>query len=279
MQRQDYCVYNQTNECFLSLGATLGDGPFARLKQRFHLGRRRADEGSWFKPYEPQHALTMFNTRDLLYLDAAQRVVHIVESHPGLRVIPQHLDAVSLLALPIHTISSSQTKPGNQLLICVPTEMERKLRKLFEPKRGTGVQSPAESHSLHSFMTQPEEPTMRAAVVDATSSISMPVVTVPVQRNRQVPVSPAVPVADAGELSLHAIRNLSATGLYLVTHDRWPIGAEINMNLHPGGATSRHALSPVTVRMRVTSWGTDGVSLEFAGAPAESSDQTSPYVC
>jgi hypothetical protein len=279
MQRHDYCVYNQTNECFLSLGATLGDRPFARLKQRFHIGRRRPDEGSWFKPYEPQHALTMFNTRDLLYLDDAHRVVHIVESHPGLRVVPQHLDAASLLALPVHTVSSSQTKPGNQLLICVPTEMERKLRKLFEPNRSSSQRLPAASRSIHSFMSQPEEPVVRAAVVDTKSSISVPVVTVPVHRNQQVPVSPAVPVAEGGELSLHAIRDLNATGLYLVTRDRWPIGAEINMNLQPGGGVSEKSISPITVRMRVTSWGSDGVSLEFAGAAAESSDPKSLYVC
>jgi hypothetical protein len=280
MQRHDYCVYNQTNECFLSLGATLGDGPFARLKQRFHIGRRRADEGSWFKPYQPQHALTMFNTRDLLYLDAAHRVVHIVESYPGLRVVPQHQDAVSLLSLPVHTISSSQTKVGNQLLICVPTEMERKLRKLFEPKRSASQQPVAATpRSIHSFMSQPEEPVVRAAVIDTKSSISVPVVTVPVHRNRQVAVSPAVPVADGGELSMHAIRDLSATGLYLITRDRWPIGAEINMNLQPGGGASEDSISPITVRMRVTSWGSDGVSLEFSGAAAESSDPKSLYVC
>jgi hypothetical protein len=277
MQRQDYCVYNQTNECFLSLGATLGDRPFARLKQWFNIGRRRADEGSWFRPYERLRALTLFATRDLLYLDANHRVLHVLEDFPSLRIVPPHQEAVSLLALPVHTISSSQTKCGNQLLICAPAEMERKLRKLFEPKRNTS-QPQASTRSIHSFMGQPEEPGLRAAV-DATSPISVPVVTVPVQCNKQVSVPPAVPVADGGELSLHAIRDLSSTGLYLVTRDRWPIGAEINMNLQPGGGVSEKAISPITVRMRVTSWGADGVALEFAGAAAEASDPRSLYVC
>jgi len=151
MQRQDYCVYNQTNECFLSLGATLGDRPFARLKQWFNIGRRRADEGSWFRPYERLRALTLFATRDLLYLDANHRVLHVLEDFPSLRIVPPHQEAVSLLALPVHTISSSQTKCGNQLLICAPAEMERKLRKLFEPKRNTS-QPQASTRSIHSFM-------------------------------------------------------------------------------------------------------------------------------
>jgi hypothetical protein len=278
MQRQDYCVYNQTNECFLSLGATLGDRPFARLKQWLNIGRRRADEGSWFKPYERLRALTLFATRDLLYLDAHNRVLQIMEDFPSLRVVPPHQEAVSLLALPVHTISSSQTKCGNQLLICAPAEMERKLRKLFEPKRNASPQPQASYRSIRSFMAQPEEPVLRAAV-DAKSSISVPVVTVPVRCSKQASELPAVPVADGGELSLHAIRDLSATGLYLVTRDRWPIGAEINMNLQPGGGASQKAISPITVRMRVTSWGADGVALEFAGAAAEASDPRSLYVC
>jgi hypothetical protein len=279
MQRQDYCVYNQTNECFLSLGATLGDRPFMRLKQWLNIGRRRADEGSWFKPYERQRALTLFTTRDLIYLDAKQRVVHVVEAYPGLRVVPQHSEAISLLALPVHTLSSSQTKPGNQLLICAPTEMERKLRKLFEPNRNTSQPPAASTHPIHSFMAQPEGQSASASV-ESTGGLTVPVVTVPIRRNKQTSAPPAASCAEGGELAMHAIRDLSATGLYLVTRDRWPIGAEINMNLQPGGGVvADSAISPITVRMRVTSWGSDGVSLEFAGASAESSGAKSLYVC
>jgi hypothetical protein len=282
MQRQDYCVYNQTNECFLSLGATLGGRPFMRLKQRLNIGRRRADEGSWFKPYDRRRALTLFTTRDLIYLDAKQRVVHVVEANAGLRVVPPHPDAVSLLALPVHTISSSQTKPGNQLLICAPTEMERKLRKLFEPNRNTSQQTAAthSTHPIHSFMAQAEGQPSAQASVESTRGLTVPVVTVPIQRNKHASTSPAASCADGGELALHAIRDLSATGLYLVTRDRWPIGAEINMNLQPGGGiVADDSVSPITVRMRVTSWGSDGVSLEFAGAATESSNAKSLYVC
>jgi hypothetical protein len=108
----------------------------------------------------------------------------------------------------------------------------------------------------------------------------VPVVTVPIRRNKEAAAPPAPSCSDGGELALHAIRDLSATGLYLVTRDRWPIGAEINMNLQPGGGVvADDAISPITVRMRVTSWGSDGVSLEFAGAAAESNGAKSLYVC
>jgi hypothetical protein len=266
MQRQDYCVYNQTNECFLSLGATHGDRPFARLKQRFNIGRRHADEGSWFSPLERLRALTLFATRDLLYLDANHRVLHIVENFPALRIVPPHQDAVSLLALPVHTISSSQTRCGNQLLICEPAEMESRLRKLFEPAQNPG----RPLTSIHSDLAQRERSPKHAA------SDSARTITVPVYRNSQAPASPVTSGAVRAEFSPHAIRDLSAKGLYLVTRDRWPIGAEINMNLQPGGLPN-NTISPIVVRMRVTNWGSDGVALEFAGEGA--SDPRSLHVC
>jgi PilZ domain len=273
MQRQDYCVYNQTNECFLSLGATLGDRSFARLKKLLNISRRRADEGSWFRPYERRHALTLFATRDLLYLDAKHRVVHIVESYPALRSVPMHHEAASLLALPVHTLSSSQTNLGNQLLICVPAEMERRLRKLFEPSLNGSRQLRESSQPVQSAMRPPERPPVQA-VIDLQHAVTV------LNRGASQPLaSPTASRVDVGDLPVHAIRDLSATGLYLVTRDRWPIGAEINMNLQPGSGATDNATHPITVRMRVIRWGADGVGLEFAGAAAESSNAKSLYVC
>ena len=56
------------------------------------------------------------------------------------------------------------------------------------------------------------------------------------------------------------------------------------MSLQPSGALSPTSTAPMTVRMRVTRWGGDGVGLEFAGPPAEFADLQSvelksPYVC
>lgn len=270
MQRQDYCVYNQTNECFLSLGATLGDRPFARFTRWIGLGRR-ADEGTWFRPYEAHRALTLFGTRDLIYLDARQRVVHLVESFSALRTVPPRHEAATLLALPVHTITSSQTRLGNQLLICAPAEMERKLRKLFEP--GLNSLKPQPAAGLHPVMAvdRRERPRLHAALELAQAA--------PAADRRATEHPASLPCTDAGKLSLHAIRDLNSSGLYLVTSERWPIGAEINMSLEPNGSLRDESSAPIMVRMRVTRWGADGVGLEFAGAAAEASDLQSHYIC
>jgi len=64
---------------------------------------------------------------DLIYLDEQYRVLHLVESFPTFRIAPLRTQAASVLQLPAHSIFSSQTKPGDQLVICVAEDMEQQL--------------------------------------------------------------------------------------------------------------------------------------------------------
>ena len=268
MHPQRYCVYNQNNECFLSLGATLGDRPFARLKQRLGLGRSHADEGCWIPADWGKKALGFFASRDLVYLDDNHRVVLILEAYPFLRALPACSRAKSLLALPVHTISSSRTQTGNQLVICAAQEMELRLRELHKQQQSEKKWAVDASCAVGSSRDDSEP---RGGFTRRTAQ-------------RQRPAFSVAYYADGGKLAVHAIRDLSASGLYLVTRDRWPIGAEVQMSLQPGGALDPNSMAPMTVRMRVTRWGADGVGLEFAGAAADindlkSSETKSPYVC
>jgi uncharacterized membrane protein (UPF0127 family) len=62
---------------------------------------------------------------DLLYLDESYKVIHVVEHFPTFRIAPIRADSESVLELSAHTIYSSQTQVGDQLLICPAEEMER----------------------------------------------------------------------------------------------------------------------------------------------------------
>jgi uncharacterized membrane protein (UPF0127 family) len=63
----------------------------------------------------------------LVYLNEDNRVLHVVESFPTFRISPLITQASSVLELPTHTIYSSQTQPGDQLVICVAEDMEHRL--------------------------------------------------------------------------------------------------------------------------------------------------------
>jgi uncharacterized protein len=127
MQRQKYCIYNQTRESFLSLGIAAADTTLTRLKGLIGKLTLGVDEGLWIVPSRGIHTLGVLFPLDLVYLDENNQVLHVVESFPTFRISPLITQAASVLELPTHTIYSSQTQPGDQLVICVAEEMEHRL--------------------------------------------------------------------------------------------------------------------------------------------------------
>jgi uncharacterized membrane protein (UPF0127 family) len=127
LEKRKYCVYNQTRECFLSLSINRADTSFARLKGLIGRLRLRHDEGLWIVPSSGVHTFGVLFPLDLIYLDENYRVIHLVEFFRTFRIAPLRTNAASVLQLPIHTIYSSQTQPGDQLLVCPPEEMEYRL--------------------------------------------------------------------------------------------------------------------------------------------------------
>jgi uncharacterized membrane protein (UPF0127 family) len=128
MHKQKYCVYNQTRESFLSLGVAAADTTLSRLKGLIGKIRMELDEGLWIIPSRGIHTVGVMFPIDLVYLDESYRVLHAVESFPTFRISPWITQAASVLELPTHTIYSSQTQPGDQLVICVAEEMEQRLQ-------------------------------------------------------------------------------------------------------------------------------------------------------
>ena len=128
MERRRYCVYNQTRECFLGLEVTPANTIFSRLKGLIGTTKLEADEGIWVVPSRGVHSLGLLFPLDLIYLDAQYRVIHVVEDFPSFRIAPLKIRADSVLELPTHTIYSSNTQTGDQLLICPADEMENQLK-------------------------------------------------------------------------------------------------------------------------------------------------------
>lgn len=124
-ERRRFCVYNKSRECFLSLGVTVANTTLSRLKGLIGRFNLRSDEGIWIVPSSGVHTLGVMMPLDLIYLDAAHRVIHVVEHFPTFRIAPIRADSESVLELPTHTIYSSQTQVGDQLLICPAEDLEK----------------------------------------------------------------------------------------------------------------------------------------------------------
>ena len=253
MERQKYCVYNQTSECFLSLGVTLAGGALAHVREILRKRPQMFDDGHWVVRPKSIHTLGLFSPRDLVYLDANHRVVDVVESLPLLRMVRMKTGVASLLALPIHTIYTSQTQVGNQLVICVAEEMEFRLRSM--PRQATG--EPGETAAYH----------LRSITCGRPSDVS--------RRRTKLQYRPRLAAYDSSgaALNVQGIRDISASGLYLMTDERWPLGTRVALTLQKADAPEEMALPPIVVQLRVARWGGDGIGLAFVQPETQSRER------
>jgi uncharacterized membrane protein (UPF0127 family) len=125
-----YCVFNRTNETFLGLqvGRTATSfAPlkgFARLKGLLRRPSLRPGEGLWVVPSRGVHTLGLLSPIDVVYLDRENKVVYLREHLTPLGLGRLRFDSFSVLELPAHTIFSTNTCVGDQLLICPPARLE-----------------------------------------------------------------------------------------------------------------------------------------------------------
>ena len=285
MELRMYCAYNQTRECFLGLEVTAGDFSYKGLGMDGALSLN-PNEGLWLTPFRgiPDSAVTA--PLDLIYLDKDCRVVDLVESFPALLSNPSRPIAESLLVLPPHSISSSETQFGDQFVLCVTEEMQRRLELLNGKGGGSGTASGA--------VTPPETPPspreFALTALDDQSGAERPAAPIvsgkkrvdPIRNwfkrlwssdARKAPRQPAPRLAayywNGSAPSPHDIRDVSSTGLYLLTEDRWYPGTLILMTLQDINDTENGAKPVISVRVRAVRWGDDGVGLQFVLAEDE----------
>jgi len=123
--RRTYCVFNRTRESFLGLRVASADTLFSRLKGALGRIGLKPDDGVWLVPSQGIHTIGMLFAIDLVYLDAANRVIHLVEHLGPFRISPIRINCASILELESRAIYSSNTRIGDELIICAPEEINR----------------------------------------------------------------------------------------------------------------------------------------------------------
>jgi len=129
MSAETLYVFNETRQCFLSLNVGLADTHLSRLRGLLGRMKLRRDDGIWVAPSQGIHTIGMLFPIDVVYLDARNRVIHLIEHFRPFRIAPIRVHAKSVLELPARTIYVSGTQVGDSLLICAPEEMENYWRR------------------------------------------------------------------------------------------------------------------------------------------------------
>ena len=350
MEPGQSCAYNQTRECFLGLHVVAGDFSVPSFQEWMATLKPNSGAGMWLIPFRGISVTDVSAPLDLLYLDEDSRVLDVVEFFPTFRVSPSSPPAASVLALPAHSIFSSQTQAGDQLILCPADEMEWRLERLAR----TGTLGGA-SHSVQprpalgpvlvrEVPVEPVRPTLAPelparvaelpAPVEESKAVAMaPVVAaesvaLPAQPEPTMPQKPAAPQKTVdpqpakswmdpsrqtaksslgwlgrllhsepgdprakarrsveglvahfftgGAPQAHEIRDISPTGLYVVTAERWYPGTVIRMTLSIAGSEEHPLERSITVHAKSVRWGNDGVGLEFILAASANSNRNQP---
>ena len=327
MDTRKLCAYNQTRECFLGLEVDGADLSLAKLKDRIASLALKSGEGLWLAPFRGLPEWGIRVPLDLLYLDQDGRVIDVVESYPVVRANASTPQPASVLALPTHSIYSSQTQLGDQLVLCVAEEMQQRLeRSTGLGAAATGTHAPVAPGPI-AVVPRPKRaaqsstpvpvpvPPKRSAATVVQSAVLLreqPLwsggpgllelenrsVEVETPKTRQTHLMGLVQpeMKDArpprswlerwwspdprkapreqvpglaayywtgGPPEAHPIKDVSSTGLYVVTEERWYPGTLVLMTLQITDLGPEIAERTICVHSRAVRWGKDGVGLQF----------------
>jgi len=290
MESQTHCAYNQTRECFLGLQVRAADVPSARAGELISARPLKSGEGVWMTPFRGIPAAAMPAPLDLIYLDEDCRVIDTVESFPTFQVSSSSPRADSVLALPAHSIYSSQTQPGDQLVLCVAEEMGQNLQRLSNSRNEAGAVSTIAGAALlrekplwsggPGLLELENRNGNGSKGAQPTYEMDL---TQPGEKPFQQPRSwlqrwwspdprkaPRVPTPglaayywNGAAPMAHGIRDISSSGLYVVTEERWYPGTLVLMTLQRKDTGEEASERSIAVQSRAVRWGPDGVGLQF----------------
>jgi hypothetical protein len=286
------CAYNRTRGYILGVEVDCGDFSYASLADRLPMLTPKSGAGVWMVPFKGIPVTKVPVPLDLIYLDAECRVIESVEFYPTFQVSPSSPTAASVLALPVHSIYASHTQPGDQVAFGQVEQIEHELAQLFgsnasasvvQEALGVQVQEKPVVKSVPAPLPVLDRPIAAPAAPQPVQEASQ---AVPWNKNQSKPkswlqrlLSPDPPEprktlrAEVPDLAAyfwtggapqpHAIRNISSTGMYVVTDERWYPGTLVQMTLRKADREGTGPETSISLLTRVNRWGNDGVGLSF----------------
>ena len=249
MERKHYYAYNKTREAFLSLGvavATQTGGSFWTALSKREL---KTNEGIWISGADTRRELGFQGPCDRIFLDSSLRVVALTEGMPSLPAGSSLPPFESILLLPVHTIFGSQTQIGDQVLIGTIEDIGAILDGIEPVPDG-----------LFPIDTRSEKRTMEAPMKWLSRIFNLR------DRRRETrKLSPPLMAFywDGGIPIPHAVPDISRTGLFLKTPDRWHPRTLLRVTLQRKTQDPLEPEETITVQCRVVRTGHEGVGMAF----------------
>ena len=298
MEPEKFCAYNQTRGHLLAADIDGADFSIATFRGRTPALTANSGAGIWLVPFRGISFVAEQAPLDLIYLDANFIVIDVVESFPIFCISKASPPAASALVLPRNTIRWTQTRRGDHLLLCAAEEFNRRLLlltgssgnaetglsansgKLPGSYSGSGGRPQADDCSGQMRLNKDAQ-----TVAPPSSWESRRDVLEDPKREKIKPTKnwlqrlwspdPPEPRQALREsfpaLSAHfwtggipveqQVRDISLSGLYVVTDERWYPGTQVRMTLTDSEESKVE--NSITANTSVVRWGNDGVGLKF----------------
>jgi hypothetical protein len=292
-----YFAYNQTRERFLCVDVEAADFSNASLNTRLPALTPDCGSALWILPFRGISPTSVRVPLDLVFLDRNCLVLDAVESFPISQPAPSRTPAESLLVLPANTISATGTYPGDRLLLCAPEEARWSLhapqananipaerRLVSAPGAASANDRPGnmvggkvlqmadrscpmpahENPLIDPPISKPEQPAQPAQKKTPKNwlqrwlSVDPPD---PRKTQREALTWLTAYFFTGGRPVAQGVRDISGTGLYVLTEERWYLGTVIRITLTD--LRQPIAERSCTVNAKVVRWGNDGVGFQF----------------
>jgi hypothetical protein len=328
---EKHCAYNHTRERFLGAKVDVADFSIGAPDTRLPVLSPNSGEGLWLVPFKGISLTSVRVPVDLVYLNRDCVVIDTVESFPIFPASDFGAFAASVLVLPADTLRSTETQPGDQLLLCFADEMKHRLQRLAnstnssadgerEQTAPSSMAGPVRTDAFRLLQwedhSRPKNPAEMVSAVDPTpvelpkgpasslpelqergslESAAMEPAAIKTSATETKAIEPAQKDFKAartwlqrllaidpphqrsspretlrglvayfftgGAPEAHDVRDISQSGVYVLTKERWYPGTVVRMTLTD--CFEPTVERSITVNMAVVRWGNDGVGLKF----------------
>ena len=291
MESQRFCVYNLTRESLLSLEVAEVDSTAEPLKKLIEYLFAFAQTGLWLMPYRGIPSVPGLAPFDLVCLDEEHRVIQEIELFSTAGYVQLEPRTASALVLPARTLHWSHTHPGDQLVICFREEMERRFERVpgqggrvrLVPRadsrpttlsgNGAGPNGSATSQLDERLRQEQLAAQMLKQTKDADTqesqkrSLKSRLMRMLVRDRRRATRHSApdlVAYRWTGSIPQpQRVGDISDTGLFLLTEERWLPGTIVTMTLQRANTTGEDPADSIAVQTKVVRWGANGEGLDF----------------
>jgi hypothetical protein len=284
------CICNLTRRSMISLDMSVVDTVVEPLKTLVDDLSHVPSSGFWLTPFRGLPLTNGLERFDVIFLDDNYKIAECAEHFAVAESGSFRGEHASALVVPSRTISLSHVGVGDQLRICSP---DLRASALTDPScsiASTTEAEPDKSRQLGCLRDAAPPPSQRA-VAPAGNGLRLPTETggassldwnhpamktrflrwlfpniKPPDRRR----APRIPTPEliafhwaGGEPKAHKLGDVSSSGFYLLTNERWLPGTRIAMTLQKSSCGGEDLTDWSRVESEVVRWGTDGVGFEF----------------